>query len=129
MAKPTKTELQTPFIPFVGPTDLRGTGTNGQRFVNVLLESLKNDQTNEIIFNCFKRPGLVNSTQPPGAAATGRGIYAWSGSGNIYSVFGDKIYSGTTDLGVTLAASTGRVWFAERHVATGTRHLIVSDGA
>lgn len=116
-------------VPFVGPPNQRAVDTKDQRFVNVLFEPVVNQFTKQVAVNCIKRPGLANSTQPPAGAAVGRGIYAWSGSGNIYSVFDDKIYSGTTDLGVTLAASTGRVWFCERHVATGTRHLIVSDGA
>jgi len=128
MPKETKSDLLQPFIPFVGPPELRGTGTNGQRFVNVLFETLPNEYTNETIFNCIKRPGLVNHTQPSGGAATGRGIYAWPATGHIYSVFDNKIWRDTTDMGVTLAASSGRVWFTERPTSSGTRMLIVSDG-
>jgi hypothetical protein len=116
-------------IPFIGKPGQRGTATGDSRYVNALFEIDADPAPGSYPVACIKRPGLANSTQPPAGAATGRGVYAWSGSGNIYSVFADKIYSGTTDLGVTLAASTGRVWFAERHVDTGTRHLIVSDGA
>jgi len=116
-------------IPFIGKPGQRGTGTGDSRYVNVLFEVDADPAPGAYPVACLKRPGLANSTQPPAGAATGRGVYAWSGSGNVYSVFADKIFSGTTDLGVTLAASTGRVWFAERHVDTGTRHLIVSDGA
>mgnify|MGYP001584764823 CR=1 FL=1 len=116
-------------IPFVGAPGQRGTGTTDQRYINVIFEINKNVAPGEYPANCIKRPGLANSTQPPAGAATGRGLYAWGATGKIYSVFADKIYSGVTDLGVTLAASTGRVWFWEQHVDTGTRQLIVSDGA
>ena len=116
-------------IPFVGSPNQRGTGTGDQRFINVLFELVKNPVTQEQIVYCVKRPGLSNSTQPPAGAATGRGLYAWGATGNIYSVFANKIYSGTTDLGMTLAASSGRVWWAERPVSTGAQNLIMSDGA
>lgn len=116
-------------IPFVGSPGQRGTGTTDQRYVNVLFEVNKNPSPGEYPIQCVKRPGLSNSTQPPAGAATGRGLYAWGATAKIYSVFANKVYSGTTDLGVTLAASTGRVWWWEQHADTGTRQLIMSDGA
>lgn len=116
-------------VPFVMPPSQRGTGTTDRRCVNVLFDLVVNEATKEYEVHAFKRPGLANSTQPPAGAAAGRGIYAWGATGAIYSVFANKVYSGTTDLGVTLAGSTGRVWFCERHIDTGTRHLIISDGA
>lgn len=116
-------------VPFVGPPSQRAVDTKDQRYVNVLFEPIANQYTKQLTVNCLKRPGLANNTQPPAGNATGRGVYGWSANSNIYSVFDNKIYSDTTDLGVTLAASSGRVWFAERHVGSGTRMLIVSDGA
>lgn len=116
-------------LPFIGRPGQRGTGTGDSRFVNALFEIDRDPTPGAFPVACIKRPGLANSTQPPLGAATGRGVYAWSANGNIYSVFADKVYSGTTDLLVTLAASTGRVWFSERHVGSGTRMLILSDGA
>jgi hypothetical protein len=116
-------------IPFVGSPGQRGTGTTDQRFVNVLFEVDEKPSPGTYPVNCIKRPGLNNSTQPPAGAATGRGLYAWGATAKIYSVFANKVYSGTTDLGVTLAGSTGRVWWWEQHVDTGTRQLIMSDGA
>lgn len=116
-------------IPFVAKPGQRGTGTTDARFVNVLFEIDSDPAPDAYPVQCLKRPGLANSTQPPAAAAVGRGVYAWSATGHIYSVFANKIWLDTTDMGVTLAASTGRVWFAERHVGSGTRMLIVSDGA
>lgn len=116
-------------IPFVGSPQQRSTGTTDQRYVNVLFERIPNDVLREHVVYCLKRPGLSNSTQPSGGAATGRGMYAWGATGKIYSVFNNKVYSGVTDLGVTLAASTGRVWWVEIPVSTGTQLLILSDGA
>src|SRR3990167_1351075 len=122
-------EISRPVIPFIGVPGQRATGTTDQRFVNVLFEAIPNELTNETLFNCIKRPGLANHTQPSAGAAAGRGIYAWPATGKIYSVFDNKIWSNTTDLGVTLAGSSGRVWFVERPTSSGTRMLIVSDGA
>jgi len=116
-------------IPFLGPPNQRSTGTGDRRFVNVLFEIVTDEVQKQQIVYCTKRPGLSNSTQPPAGAATGRGLYAWGETGKVYSVFANKIYSGTTDLGETLAASTGRVWWVERPVSTGAQNLIMSDGA
>src|SRR3990167_11449276 len=117
-------------IPLAGMHLSRGTNAAlDQRYVNVLFEPYTNPLTGGKSLMTLKRPGLLQSTQPPAGAATGRGIYAWEATGAIYSVFADKIYSGTTDLGVTLAASSGRVWWAERPVSTGAQNPIMSDGA
>src|SRR3990167_7783738 len=95
-------------LPFVGPPNQRGTGTTDRRYVNVLFEQVVNSVLKQHEIWCVKRPGLANSTQPSGGAATGRGLYAWGATGSIYSVFGNKIYSGVTPLAHVLAASTGR---------------------
>src|SRR3990167_911236 len=116
-----------PIILF-GPPNQRGVGTGDRRYVNCIFEVVTDElqKTKEVY--CTKRPGLANSTQPPGGAATGRGLYAWGATGKIYSVFGNKIYSGVTPLAPVLAASSGRVWFEETPANVGTRLLIVSDG-
>ena len=115
-------------IPLAGQPLQRGTGTTDQRCVNVFFETIKNPITQGTSLYCVKRPGLSNFSQPPLGAATGRGLYYWGGSNKLYSVFANKIYSGTTDLGVTLAASTGKVWFTENEPTSASRALIVSDG-
>ena len=120
-------EFQSPRIPFIGVPTNRDTSTKDQRYVNVVFDTVKNPVTGHSRTFVHKRPGLANSTQPPAGAATGRGIYAWNGK--IYSVFANKIYSGTTDLGVTLAGSSGRCWFDETPQTFGTgQRLMVSDG-
>ena len=115
-------------IPLAGTPLQRGTSTNDQRSVNVLYETHVNPITGGKTFYAVKRPGLANSTQPPAGAATGRGVYAWGATSKIYSVFANKIYSGVTDLGVTLAASTGRCWFTETGAGSSAQILVVSDG-
>lgn len=120
--------MTTVTTPLLGPPNQRSTGTGDRRFVNVLYDVVTSAITKEAEVYCLKRPGFANHTQPPAGNATGRGIYAWGANGNIYSVFDNKIYSDTTDLGVTLAASSGRVWFVETPETASAQLLIVSDG-
>jgi hypothetical protein len=111
---------QRVFTPFAGVPNWRGsTATKDQR--NPITQGAK--------LYVVKRPGLAAHSQPPAGSATGRGIYYWSGTDKIYTVFANKIYSNTTDLGVTLDASSGRCWFAETPSTFGTgQRLLVSDG-
>ena len=115
-------------IPLSGMPLQRDTSTKDQRNVNVLFEAYQNPLTQGRTIYAVKRPGLSNFSQPPLAAATGRGLYLWAATGKIYSVFANKIYSNTTDLGVTLAASSGKVWFTETSATDANRVLIISDG-
>ena len=129
MAAPRKPQELHPIrIPFIGVPLSRDTTTKDQRYVNVLIETLKNPITDNKRTFIIKRPGLAASTQPPAASKTGRGVYHWSKNGNIYSVFHDKIYSGTTDLGVTLAGTSGKCWFAQTAETSSITRLAVSDG-
>ncbi len=116
-------------IPFVGVRTSRGTGTVDQRYVNVYVDKIHNAVTQQDRAYLVKRPGLAADTRPSGANATGRGIWYWPGTDKNYTVFDNKIYSNTTDLGVTLSASSGRCWFAETPQTFGTgQRLLVSDG-
>jgi hypothetical protein len=115
-------------IPFVGPPGQRDTTDMDQRFVNVLFEIKKNPNPSEYPVQCIKRPGLSTSTQPFGGAATGRGVYCWSATGSIYSVFGASTFVNTSTLVSTMSTTTGRVWFAESNVLSGNQLLYVSDG-
>jgi len=118
-------------ISFLNVPGQRGTGILDSRCVNVLFEIQVNPVTEEQKVYVVKRPGLANNTQPPGGAAAGRGMYLWTkaAGSQLYSVFANKVYSGTTDLGVTLAGSTGRVWWTEIPVSSGAHQLVLSDGA
>ena len=115
-------------IPLIGMPLQRGTGTGDQRYVNVLFESIVNPVTQGITRYVLKRPGLLNFSQPPLAAATGRGLYYWSVSDKIYSIFDNKIWSNTTDLGITLGGSSGRVWFDKTAPTSAVQRLCISDG-
>ena len=118
-------------IPFVGSLGQRDTASTppDSRFVNVLFEVDKNPSPSQYPVNCVKRPGLSTSTRPFGAAATGRGVYCWSVTGDIYSVFGTSTFVNTSTLVSTMATSTGRVWFQPIHEDTGEAKLMISDGA
>lgn len=121
--------MKTQTIPLFGSQNQRDTSTKDRRFVNVLFDVNTDQLTNNAEVFCSKRPGLSNSTQPPGASAVGRGIHAWGANGKIYSVFDNRIYSGTSAIGATLAGSSGRVWFRETPEGASTRVLIACDGS
>lgn len=116
-------------IPFVGVPSQRDTsGTEDERFVNVLFEETVNPLLREHTINVVKRPGFSTHIQPPGLSATGRGLYAWGATGKIYSVSNNRIYSNTTAIGATLAGSSGMVSWVETPASTGQQMLIMSDG-
>lgn len=72
-----------------------------------------------------KRPGLKAHTDLSAATTdTGRGIYEWEG--NVYSVVGDEVFKGTSDIG-QVHTSSGRVYFDQAFDGTGL--LIMHDGA
>lgn len=93
---------------------------------NGLFDIIKDPATGEKKISFTKRGAFVANTTVVGGGATGRGLYYWARTGKTYSVLANKLYSNTTDLGITLAGSSGRVWFEE---ATGTADkLILGDG-
>ena len=110
-------------IPLFGTYSTRaGDTSKDQRFKNVFLEKIeapriqgREEGLGEHIFSVIKRPGMSDAFDTTNVAA-GRGMYTWKS--NIYSVMGDRIYKGTTEitaLGNRLAGTTGRVYFAEEH--------------
>lgn len=116
-------------IPFVGMPLYRDTSAKDQRFTNIIFEKIDNPLSGNSKVRVIKRPGLAQNTQPPAGNATPRGIHYWDAAAKLYTVFNDKIYAGTTDLGVTLAASSGRCWFTETPSGFGGgQRLLVSDG-
>ena len=110
--------------PFVGVPQQRGTGTGDQRYVNVLFERVPNDILKEHVVYCNKRPGVSSFLTPGVQTSTGRGIYSWMGT--THAVIGNTLWTGTVS--TALNTSSGRCWFAETHVDTGERQLIVCDG-
>ncbi len=122
-------DIQTARIPVIGDMFFRGTSASkDQRFVNGFFEVSKNAETQKTHYFFCKRPGLTQTggIRPPAGNATGRGCYSWNDK--LYSVCGTKIYSGTTDLGVTLKTSTGICGFAETRLGITTQYLGINDG-
>jgi len=127
MAKQGEGDIQTVRIPWMGnPTNRDTVTSKDQRFLNVYFDVLTSTEGAKTLY-LVKRPGYATLNQPPAGSAVGRGIYSWNGK--LYTVFGTKIYSGTTDLGVTLTTSTGQCFFAEAHPAAVTQRLCINDGA
>jgi hypothetical protein len=121
---------KTVVLPFAGSSLYRDTSAKDQRYTNILLEKIKSSINGEPErIYVVKRPGLAQNTRPPDADATPRGIHFSDGMGKLYTVFANKIYAGTTDLGVTLDASSGKCWFTESPSGWGGgQRVIMSDG-
>lgn len=127
MATQQKPELETARIPIFGGSTARGTSASkDQRFVNGYFEVLQNPTTKKLTYFFTKRPGLTSFSQPTGGSATARGMYSWRGS--VFSCYGNKLYKGSTDLGVTLVGSSGFVSFEETRPSATSPVLAVSDG-
>lgn len=120
---PVESTYKTQRLPFVGSHNSRdATGSKDQRYVNCFPESIKNPLNNGKRIYLIKRPGLTTLVNP-GNVAVGRGIFYWKA--RVYSVFGNKLYSGTT-LIQTLGTSTGTVGFVA--INGPTSYLFVCDG-
>ena len=61
------------------------------RLVNCYVEKQRSGEV-----HVFKRAGTARSSQPTGGAAAGRGMWNWLG--DIYSVFGTKLYKNGVDV-------------------------------
>ncbi len=113
----------------MGNPENRGTsGSKDQRFVNCFPEVLKNKATGESRVFLQKRPGLAAYSTPSTSAAA-RGIFYWPRTGKYYSVFGNKVYSNTTDINAAsrLVGTTGSVgWAAFEGVSND--YLFLCDG-
>ena len=110
-------------------SQLTNRGSSGSKDAityNGFYDVFKDAISEKTIASFTKRGGITANTTIFGSGGAGRGIYYWTRTSKYYSVIANKIYSNTSDLGVTLAGSTGKVWFEE---ATGTSDcLILGDG-
>ena len=71
-----------------------------------------------------KRPGLSETYDNSAATTdTGRGIFNWNGT--VYSVIGDEVFKGTSDIG-QLITSSGRCYFDQAFDGSGL--LVMHDG-
>lgn len=118
--------MTTARVPLFGAYNTRlGNTSKDQRFKNCFLELIRAPRLDtqagnqaegagDHIFRIIKRPGYSvkhNTTH----VAAGRGLYSWKG--NLYSVIGNRVFKGTTDLNsaARLATTTGKVYFTEEH--------------
>jgi len=97
-------DIRTVRIPILGESTARATSeSKDQRFVNGYFDVLKNSVTGKPTYFFTKRPGTTSyQAAISGASTTARGMYYWRGV--LYTVYGNKLYAGSTDLGVTLVA-------------------------
>jgi hypothetical protein len=120
---------KTQRIQFVGTGLYRDTSAKDQRYTNIIVEKIRNPFAGGERTYVIKRPALAANTQPSGGNATPRGIYYWDAASKLYTVSDNKIWADTTDLGVTLDASTGKCWFTETPSGfAGGQRLLMSDG-
>jgi len=111
-------------IDFIGSVHNRDSSSNkDQRFINVYPETTKNPTSKEPKKYLVKRPGLSLNSTVVALGAIARGCVYWEG--NLYTVYGDKLYKGTSSI-QTLATSTGTVGWA---TSSGvTKYLFICDG-
>ena len=125
MAVTAEKEIESLRIPFIGNITNRAIDqTKDQRFVNCYFDLITSAEGVKNYW-MVKRPGYAVQSSPS-AAATGRGCYSWEGS--LYSVWGTKLYKGTTDSGITMTTSTGLVKIEPTRPGAGTPKLVFSDG-
>jgi len=115
-------------IPLAGNSQQRSTDQDkDQRFINYLIETTKNTVTDAKKLFCVKRPGTILHSYPAAGAAEGRGC--WYFNSNVWSVYGDTLYMGTTAKKV-LSTSTGMVGATEiiNPHDRSRKALFVADG-
>ena len=106
-------------LPLVVMPENRGeTVDYDSRLVNCFMERKEQE------VHIYERPGLDESTRPPAADATGRGIYNWKGT--IYSIFGDRFYVGTVATGGVVDTTNGVYRFSQS--LGGTPRLQMGNG-
>ena len=92
-------------VPLVGNAQQRNTTSDkDQRYINYVFETTKNSVTDTKKLFVVKRPGTVQYSDPAAGAAEGRGL--WYFNGQVWSVFGSKLYMNTTEK-ATLSTATG----------------------
>lgn len=119
-----KTSWEVARTPFYGITTLRGNTTKDQRYVNMFIERLENQDAGVARFFATKRPGY--SQYSAVTAGAGRGLYSWNGF--LYSVVGDKLYKDGVAMAVTLTTTTGAVAFMETSGIAAVQRLALNAG-
>lgn len=125
-------------LPLVAEPENRSDSTaKDARLVNCYAEKQKDGS-----YWLYKRPGLTLGDQPSGGAANGYGTYNWLG--NVYTVFGNKLYKDGVAIAGTVDTTNGVYRFSSCLGATpklqlgngvkaynydsGTGLVLISDG-
>lgn len=103
----------------ITPENRDATTAKDARLVNCFSE-----KTADGDYNIYSRVGLATSSQPPAGAATGRGMFNWLG--NIYSIFGNKLYKDGVALAGTVDTTNGGYYFSSS--LGGTPRLQLGNG-
>ncbi len=107
-------------LPLVIMPENRAESTSyDSKLVNCFMEKEKD---NEI--QIYQRPGFLEHSRPPAANATGMGVFNWRG--NIYSIFGNKVYKDGVALAGTVNTTNGVYRFSQS--LGGTPRLQLGDG-
>lgn len=101
-------QAQTVQIPkrlplIVEPANRGNSVDKDARLVNGYIEVKGQGENAEVWI--YERPGLTRDSQPPGDSADGHGIFQWRG--NIYSIFGSKLYKDGVAVTGTLDTTNG----------------------
>ena len=106
-------------LPLVITTENRATSTTqDSRLINGFMEKVSEQE-----YQLYSRPGLGNSVQPSGGAATGGGVFNWLG--DVYSIFGTSLYKNITSIG-TVDTTNGVYRFSLSSGATP--RLVLGNG-
>ena len=103
----------------ITPENRDNTSVKDAKLVNCYMEKAGDGE-----YWLYKRSGLLYSSQPPGAAASGYGTYNWLG--NIYTIFGATMYKDGVALVGTLDTTNGVYRFDS--CLGGTPKLIFGNG-
>jgi hypothetical protein len=131
----TDDEYKTIRIPFLGDPSNREVQTfsanpsKDQEYINVSFEAYRNPGSPERKYFVRPRPGYESFLVPAAAPTTPRGLYVWNNDNIVYSVFGNQLYKGSVNLGVTLITSSGLCGFSEQRPGAANQFVAINDGA
>ena len=97
-------------VPLVATPQNRDESTSKDaKLVNCYLESQKTKEGTE--YWVYKRPGTLGLSRPPAGNANGYGLYNWKG--DIYSIFGNKLYKNDVAVSGTVDTTGGVYRFSQ----------------
>lgn len=103
----------------INPENRDDTAAKDAKLVNCYCE--KGDDGMQYI---YKRAGMLFASQPPAAAATGRGTYNWKN--DVYTIFGNKLYK--SGVAVTGTVDTTNGVYRFNQILGTTNKLFFDNG-